>query len=125
MSGRKNNLRKYNNIANGDMSLSSITSPATNIQFLDNIGIQFNFTGTPTGTFQVQVSADYEQDAEGNITNPGNWVPLVLTPTPVAAGSAGSVYVDITMHSAPWMRVAYVKTSGTGTLNSFITAKMV
>lgn len=103
----------------------NITSGVTSIQFLDNIGVQFNFTGTPTGTFQVQVSADYAQDELGNVQNPGNWVPITLTPAPVAAGSSGSVYIDLNELSAPWMRLAYVFTSGTGSLNAFITAKML
>lgn len=121
---RKNQLTKFQNITAGDMS-GNITSPVTAIHFLDDIGVQFNFTGTPTGTFQVQVSIDYAQDLEGNVTNAGNWIPITLTPAPVAAGAAGQIYIDLNMLSSPWIRVAYVFTSGTGTLNSFITGKEV
>lgn len=104
---------------------ANVTSAVTNIQFLDNIGVQFNFTGTPTGTFSVEISADYEQDTNGNVTNAGNWVSLVLSPIPAAAGAADSIYIDITQISAPWVRAKYTRTSGTGTLNGFITAKQV
>lgn len=103
----------------------NITSAATAIHFLDDIGVQFNFTGAPVGTFQVQVSIDYMQDQEGNIQNPGNWIPITLTPTPVAAGVPGQIYIDLNMLSSPWIRVAYVFTSGSGTLNAFITGKEV
>lgn len=124
MSGRKNNLLNFKDIVNGDMT-TTITSAVTNIQRLDNIGIQFNFTGAPVGTFYVEVSADYAQDFNGTVTNPGNWIPLVLNPVPVAAGTAGSVYIDITQTSGPWMRTQYVPTSGSGTLTGYITGKMI
>lgn len=122
---RKNNLVKYQTITAGDMSTASLTSAITNIQFLDNIGIQLNFTGAPEGIFDVQVSADYAQDEFGNVTNVGNWIDLVLNPVPSASGSADSVYIDIIQTSAPWIRVVYTRDTGTGTLNAFITAKMI
>lgn len=122
---RKNNLLKFQTVTNGSMAAASITSAVTNIQFMDNIGIQFNFTGTPTGTFQVQVSADYAQDEFGNVTNAGNWIPIVLNPAPVASGAAAQIYIDINQLSAPWIREVYTKTSGTGTLQAFITGKMI
>lgn len=124
MSGRKNTLRKYQTITNGSMA-GSLTSTVTNIQFLDAIGVQFNFTGTPTGSFQVQVSADYAQDDNGNVQVAGNWVNMTLSPAPVASGSADSIYIDIRSTSAPWMRLVYTRSSGSGTLNAFITAKAI
>jgi len=125
MSGRKSNLKQYQLVKNGDMSQASITSPVTNIANLDNIGIQLNFTGSPTGTFQIQISADYNQDYQGNVENPGNWVPMVFSTPPVASGSAGSVYLDIAELSAPWIRVVYVRASGSGSLQAWITGKMI
>lgn len=125
MSGRKNALLKFQSITNGDMSQPSITSAVSSIEFLDDIGIQFVFTGTPTGTFFVQVSADYAQDSLGNVTNAGNWIDIPFSETPIAAGSASSVYCDIQQMSAPWIRATYNRTSGSGTLNAFLTAKMI
>jgi hypothetical protein len=122
--GRKNTLKKYQLITSGDMS-ADVTSSVTNIQYLDNIGIQLNFTGTPIGVFRVQVSADYDQTAEGQVLNAGNWINMALTPTPTASGSADQIYIDILPTSAPWIRVFYDSTSGAGTLNGFITAKMI
>ncbi len=138
MSDKKNQLLKYQNITNGDMSLSSITSTITNISFLDDIGIQLNFSGSPVGTFAVQVSADHAQDYSSppNVTVAGNWVPLTFTywdsgtsafitgfSVPTSVGSP--IYLDLALLSAPWIRVVYTKVSGTGTLNAFITAKAV
>lgn len=125
MAGRKNNLQVFQNITSGDMSQASITSSVTNIQYLDNIGIQLNFTGVPVGTFAVQVSADYLQDDYGNVQNAGNWIPLTLSPSPAASGAAAQIYLDLNQLSAPWIRVVYTKTSGTGTLNGYITGKML
>lgn len=103
----------------------NVTGAVTNIQYLDNIGIQLNFTGTPVGTFHVQVSADYDQTAEGEVVSAGNWINMTLSPPPIASGSPDQIYIDILPTSAPWIRVVYTRTSGTGTLNGFITAKMI
>ncbi len=124
MSGRKSNLQQFKSLSSISMS-SDIVSSATNIAYLDNIGVQFNFTGTPVGVFQVQVSADYSQDTQGNILNAGNWIPLALTPQPGAAAVADVVYIDILPTSAPWIRAAYLASSGSGALNCYITGKMV
>lgn len=106
---RKNNLRVFQSITSGNMA-ATITSSVTDIQFIDNIGIQLNFTGNPTGTFAVQVSADYARDFGGTVTNAGNWVPISLSPAPSAAGSADQIYLDINQLSAPWIRVVYTPT---------------
>lgn len=122
---RKNNLLKYQTISSGDMSQSSLTSAVTDIRFLDNVGIQLNATGVPVGTFDVQVSADYAQDYDGNVTASGNWISVTLPSTPSVAGAAKQIYIDINQISAPYIRVVYTRTSGTGTLNAFITGKML
>ncbi len=134
MSGRKNNLRQFQTVRNGDMS-APITTPVTCIQWLDNIGLQFNWTGAPVGSFAIQVSSDYVQDPEGRVTNPGSWIPLTLTyltapdvftsaqSIPTTVGSP--IYVDLNQLSAPWIRAVYTPVSGSGTLNAFATAKAV
>lgn len=124
MSSRKSNLVSFKTLASVSM-VSTVVSSATNIAYLDNVGVQFNFTGNSIGSFSVQVSIDYAQDTQGNVTNPGTWVPLTLSPTPSANAAAGSIYIDLNQLSAPWIRTQYVANSGTGTLSSYITAKMV
>lgn len=116
------------------MSQASITSAVTCVQWLDNIGYQFSWTGSPVGEFAIQVSADYAQDEFGNVTSTGNWVPLVFTywddagqtfvtdlSIPTSVGSP--IYFDLALLSAPWIRAVYTKSSGTGTLTGTITAK--
>lgn len=136
MSTRKNNLFPYQTITSGDMSTASLTSLVTAISFLDDLGIQLNFSGSPVGNFQVQVSADHAQDASSppNTTVAGNWIPLVVTYWTGAAFATGTdiptslgspIYLDLALLSAPWIRVVYTKTSGTGTLNAYITGKQL
>lgn len=121
MSSRKS-LRSFKIFTAGAMA-GNLTSAVSNIEFYDNIGIELVFTGTPTGTFSVEVSIDYVQDQNGNVTNAGTWTALSLGATPAATGAAGSIYIDINQMSAPWIRVKYTATSSTGTLNGWICGK--
>lgn len=121
----KNNLILNKLISAGDMSTASITSIAQQVMYLDDIGIQINFTGTPTGSFEIQISADHVEDAQGNVKTAGNWVPMTFTTAPVASGAAGSIYLDIATLSAPYLRVVYTRVSGTGSLDVFVTGKAI
>lgn len=112
-------------IAAGDMSLTSITSDAVNIQNQDNVGIQLNWTGAPTGTFAFQVSMDHKETANGVITVAGHWVNLTVSPAIAAAGSPDSAYVGINQIAAPYIRVVYTMGSGSGSLDVFVGAKGV
>ncbi len=122
---RLNVLPSYQIVTAGDMS-EDIESAVTNIQRLTNIGIQLNFTGaSPTGTFSVEVSLDYEQDYLGNVIVEGNWVPLTLTPELEATGSAGVLYVNLPALAAPWIKTTFAPDEGgsVGELNAFICGK--
>lgn len=110
---QKNVLRPIAIITAGDMS-GSLTSSVTNINFLDNIGIQLIFTGSPTGTFSVEVSNDNT-----------SWTALSLSPAPAASGSAGNQYIDLNQLSAAWIRTKYTRTSGSGSLTAYLSAKEV
>lgn len=109
----KNFLPVYPIITNGDMS-GNLTSLTTDIRYTDDVGVQLTFTGTPTGTFSVNVSTDQI-----------NWVPLTLPSVPVASGSAGSIYLDLFALSAPYIQTTYTRTSGSGTLQASIVAKAI
>lgn len=136
MSGRKNVLAPYQSMVDGDMSQATLTSDVSSIQYLDNIGVQIDFTDSPVGTFAVEVSADYAQDASSppNVTNAGNWTAVPITywdgaafttavSVPTSAGSP--IYLDLNQLSAPWLRVVYTMASGTGAANVYVTAKQV
>ena len=138
MSKTKNNLLKYQSVGgtsgvSGDMT-ASITTKATNIQHLDDIGYQFNYTGSPTGSFSIQVSIDYAQDFQGNVQVAGNWVNLTftywngsafVTATSIPASVGSPIYLDLALLSAPWIRAHYTSDASAGTLTAFISAKEV
>jgi hypothetical protein len=90
---------------------ASFTSEATSIKRFDRCLLQIVCAGTPAGTLTVQGSAD-------NIT----FVELPLSLT-VLAGSAQNYFVDIQQTAIAWLRLKYVRTSGTGTIAATITAK--
>lgn len=138
MSGRKDNLLKFKALVDGDMSTASLTSAVTSVAFLDDIGYQFNWTGSPVGSVSIEVSADYAQDTMSppNVTDTGHWVPLTLTywdsggsafvtgfSIPTSVGSP--IYIDLALLSAPWIRAKYTKVSGTGTIQMTVTAKQL
>lgn len=115
-------LPSFQIITNGAMTgTATITSPVTDIRNLDNVAIELVWTGTPNGTFAVQGSLDY------NITNgnAGTWVSLTLTPSPAAAGAAGSILLDLNQLSFPYIRTTYTNVSSTGTLQAYIAGKAV
>jgi hypothetical protein len=129
MSDRHNQIRKYQNFDNAVMS-GSPASLISSIQFLDNIGIELIWSGSPIGNFQVLISADH--DPNENIV--GNWVPLLFTywngssfvtsyllPTTLAS----PYYIDLALLSAPYIQVTYANNSGSGILNGFLTAKAI
>lgn len=126
MSGRKNHLEPFQVITNGDMS-ADIVSSITNIKGLDNIGYALTFTGAPVGIFSVEISADYSPGASPYAppANAGNWVTITLSVPVVAAGAPNSAYIDITEISAPYIRLRYTATSGTGSVNALVVAKAV
>lgn len=120
---RKNVLATYHAIIDGDMS-APITSPVTNVMFLDNLIIQLNSTGSPNGEFTVEFSANYSQDSQGNVLDPGNWVECVLSPL-ASITTAGNVILDFNQMPAAYMRVKWTPASGTGVLNMFVAAKEI
>jgi hypothetical protein len=99
-------------ITNGDMSQPSITQAIpTNIQNMDNVALQLEWTGAPVGTFAIFGSV-----------NGVNYRQITTNVTP-PAGSPGGTIVDLNQLSFQWIYVQYTKTSGAGTLNAWIAGK--
>jgi|ERR1019366_6402085 hypothetical protein len=110
-------------ITNGDMT-STVTSLVTILQTTGKASYDISWTGTPTGTFNVQVSNTYTQDSSGQPANPGNWTTLTLSAPTLASGSSGNGFIDVTVTGAYAIRLQYAATSGTGTLNATIAGKV-
>lgn len=86
-------------------------------------GGTFSAGTSPTGTFAVQASIDYSEGLGHSVINAGNWVSLPLNPAPVASGSDGVIFIDITQFPGTWIRTTWTATSGAGLLTGLIAAK--
>lgn len=115
-------------INSGDMS-GSITGPATIIQRLPGISYDISWTGTPTGSFAVQVSNTYAQDPEGNTLNAGTWTSLptsaFIGTYPAPSGSSGTGFLDVIGTEAYAVRLIYTRVSGSGNLTVVPCAKVL
>ncbi len=112
-------------ITNGDMS-ASITSAVTIIQKLSQISYDISWTAgsSPVGVMSVQVSNTYSQDSSGAVKNAGNWTTLTLSATPSVTGNTGNGFIDVDATGAYAIKLIYTRTSGTGTMNATISAKV-
>lgn len=108
---------------------TSITSAITIIQRLPGISYDMVWTGSPTGTFAVQVSNTVTLDAAGNVLNAGNWNTLPTTSFsgtyPVPSGSAGNGFLDVVGTEAYAVRLVYTASGGTGSLTVYACAKVL
>jgi len=106
---------------------ANVTSLITNINMISCVGYTLSWTGTPTGTFSVEVSQDYIQPVgvQPEQLDSGTWVPVTLSNPVVAAGVADTAFIDIDVTGAAYIRLKYTRTSGTGTLNATMAGKVM
>lgn len=101
---------------------STINSSSVKCTGLDSASIQLSWSGTPNGTFAVQIPATF--DVSGGVVT---WATLPVTNTSgstlTAAGSAGNHQIDVPLLSFSDIRVSYTNSSSTGTLDAWITLK--
>lgn len=122
MSQKKNSLYSPTPIVkNGDLS-ASLTSPVTAVQFLDNIMLQIVATGSPTGTFAVQTSLDFDPNTP---TVTPTWTSLQLSGTPALTGSGDTILITLNQLPGPYIRTVYTRSAGTGSCNINISAKEI
>ena len=119
----------YNPLINGTSMASTITSAPTYLKGLSSFGYDVTWTGTPTGTFQVQVSNTYAQSPVGDVLNAGSWTILpsadFVGTYPVPSGSAGNGFIDVVGTSAAFARLVYVAVSGSGNLTAVIAGRVL
>jgi hypothetical protein len=108
---------------------TSFNGPPTNIQGLSGLSYDISWSGSPVGTFQVQVSNTYSQSPTGIVLNAGSWntiPPSSFTGTyPIPAGTPGNGFLDVVGTEAAWIRLAYTAASGTGTLTVLASGKVL
>lgn len=123
MGGRKLFLERFHLTTAQSMG-ASFNSSAFHCGLYDNIYIQMNCVGTPTGTFVVSASADHREQ-NGVILDAGNFVPQPLVAVPTCAGATIYLSTTLTLVGAPWIRVEYTRTGGTGTCDIWLSSKMI
>lgn len=117
-------ISQYHLLTNVSMA-TTVHSAPINIQQMSYVGFDINWTGVPVGSFSVEVSNTYQQSNEGVVINVGNWTALVLSAPVTAAGAPDNAFIDVDGVSASWIRLTYTATSGTGSLNASLSAKVI
>lgn len=105
------NYRESTTIVSAQSMGADVTSVGYNCNTARYFAIEGSWTGTPNGTFSVEVSLDGS-----------NWNAVSLSSSPAATGAAGSFAIDFTTNF-PIFRVKYARTSSTGTLTVKVMAK--
>lgn len=123
---RKNVLLPFKVETAHSLAASFNTSP-TIITFTDNIGYQINATtANAVGTFSVQGSVDYQPATAQSPGVTGNWVDLSLGGgTPTLASANDSIIINLSMLPFNAVRLAYTRTSGTGSADVYVMHKQV
>lgn len=97
---------------------ADITSAPVILKHGDNVALHFKWTGTPVGTFSVEVAVqDPTSPTLADRPLDADWDALTFSPVLTApAGAAGQFYLDLNQLSATAYRIKYTRTSGTGAL---------
>lgn len=104
-------------VTNGDMT-TTINSTPMNLDEVVSYSIQAVFTGSPAGTLQLQSSDDIV-NVTG--TGPTNWT--IITDSINGISAAGSYTINVEFPAYSWVRLQYIPSAGSGTLNARINAK--
>lgn len=91
------------------------------------VSYNISWTGTPTGTFSVQVCNDYVQPVgvQDYPLTSGTWVDIPLSSVVTAAGVADTAFIDVDVIGAAYIRLVYTRIAGTGTLNATLAGKVI
>lgn len=119
--GSKKVIKSFQMISAASMA-ATVTSSIVNTEFLDNIGLYIKWASSDAvGVITVESSINYDA---GLAT--GDWFSLTFNP-PLAqpASNNGSYGINLNELPYPWLKVVYTRTSGSGTLNAYLSAKEV
>jgi len=83
--------------------------------------IQIFFTGTPTGSFELEASCDYVPQARVAVQPPTNWT--IIANTNFSVSAAGSLLWNVTDICYNYVRVVYTDSSG-GTSTAVISSAL-
>jgi hypothetical protein len=104
-------LYNYPIVVNGSMA-GNITSPIVDLSKTDGYGIYAVWTGSPSGTIELQ----------GSLTGlPQDFVTIPNSATPVSG--PGNALWEVTTAFYAYVQVVYVASSGSGSLNARVLGK--
>lgn len=106
-------------VTNGDMSQASVTSTAIDLTNAAQWSIQAVWSGAPVGTIKLQVS-NMIIDSCANVPS-NQWSDYTLSIQPVT--EAGDLLWNAWTSNFHCLRMVYLKTSGTGTINATYSRK--
>lgn len=118
----RKNVYNYVIIDNQDGSTSFDTFlKPTNVNYLDNSGIQVLWSGTLLGQLKIYASNDQVQG-----TNlPTNWSELDFGSSIVIDNTNSDIIINMNQLPFSWIALEYISTSGTGSITAKLTTKMV
>jgi len=121
---RKDTLKSYV-LLNEQSTASSFDtySNPTNIDYLDNVGIQVVWTGTTVGVLEVYGSNDAANAQQGKY--PTNWSKFEFGATINVDTTNSDLLIHMNQVPYSWIALKYTATSGTGTMTAKLTVKMV
>jgi len=113
-------------VPSGSMTgTTTITSQVFDIRSLEGCAFQPKWSGTPTGTFSIMVSLDYQPNPSGGTPlNAGTWSNLGASVPSNPGGSAGSTYIPVYASCAAWVQLSYTNASGSGALSGMFVGKV-
>jgi hypothetical protein len=121
----RKNTHRYTAFKNQDASsnFDNKNNP-TDVQFLDNIGIQIVWTGaTLLGQIKILTSNDDAAPSKGIAVQ--NWSELDFGNSIVIDNTNSDIIVNINQVPFKWLALQWVRTSGTGSITVQFTSKMV
>lgn len=95
---------------------TAVTSPVIDARYLVTTAWGVSFSGTPNGTFSIQVSHNYDP---ANPTDPSIFWIDVGAGIPDAVGAAGTREISVSRLPG-YQRFVYTNASSTGTLNVWV-----
>ena len=95
------------------ISANPLISLVSDILYKDSISYETSWTGTPTGTFEVQGSNSYNPGLpqSGGGYNAGIWTDLPFPGLTQPAGASGQILFNMNQVCFRWLRLSYTSTA--------------
>lgn len=111
---------------------ATTTSAPTIIQKLSLISYSMSWSAgsTPVGTASIQVSNDFALSPSGAVLTAGTWNTINFNSggssvaSLAVSGNSGNLYIDAGLVSAYAIRFVYTRSSGSGTMQVIVNAKV-